>query len=122
MNPVTVMQVSRTNRLEGGRGHTSIGRIRASAGWRAVNASAAEADRQAAVEALILHVAPAPSIGAKRQVFRAGGGITASMSEVANRRQDEKVAGTPLTRALTHDLYEGPDVSPQRTIRRITSL
>ena len=47
------MQVSRTNTLEGGRGHTSIGRIRASSGWRAVNGSAAEADRQAAVQALI---------------------------------------------------------------------
>jgi uncharacterized protein YbjQ (UPF0145 family) len=47
------MQVSRTNTLEGGRGHTSIGRIRASSSWRAVNDSAAEADRQAAVQALI---------------------------------------------------------------------
>ncbi len=47
------MQVSRTNTLEGGRQHSSIGRIKASSGWRAVNASAAEADRLAAVQALI---------------------------------------------------------------------
>jgi len=47
------MQVSRTNKLEGGRNHYSIGRIKASAGWRAVSASAAEAERQAAVQALI---------------------------------------------------------------------
>jgi hypothetical protein len=47
------MQVSRTNTLEGGRGHTSIGRIRASSSWRVVDGPAAEADRQAAVRALI---------------------------------------------------------------------
>ncbi len=49
------MQVSRTNTLEGRRDHYSIGRIKASAGWRAVSASASrsEADRLAAVEALI---------------------------------------------------------------------
>jgi hypothetical protein len=47
------MQVSHTHRLEGGRGHYSIGRIKASSSWRAVNAAGAEADRQAAVEALI---------------------------------------------------------------------
>jgi uncharacterized protein YbjQ (UPF0145 family) len=50
---VEAMQVSRTNKLQGGRGHHSIGRIKASAGWRAVNAPAAEADRAAAVRALI---------------------------------------------------------------------
>lgn len=48
-----VMQVSRADRLEGGRSHRSIGRIRASAGWRAVNASASEAERLEAVQALI---------------------------------------------------------------------
>jgi uncharacterized protein YbjQ (UPF0145 family) len=47
------MQVSRTNTLEGRRGHISIGRIRASSSWRAVDGSAAEADRQAALQALI---------------------------------------------------------------------
>ncbi len=48
-----VMQVSQTNKLEGGRGHYSIGRIKASSSWRAVNAGGAEADRLAAVQALI---------------------------------------------------------------------
>ncbi len=48
-----VMQVSRTNRLEGGRRHRSIGRIKASARWRAVDASPAEAERLEAVRALI---------------------------------------------------------------------
>jgi hypothetical protein len=47
------MQVSRTNELEGGRGHYSIGRIKASAAWRAANAPSGEADRLAAVQALI---------------------------------------------------------------------
>jgi hypothetical protein len=47
------MQVSRTHELEGGRGHYSIGRIKASAGWRAANAPSGEADRMAAVQALI---------------------------------------------------------------------
>ena len=48
-----VMQVSRTNRLEGGRRHHSIGRIKAVTHWRAAAASPAEAERQAAVRALI---------------------------------------------------------------------
>lgn len=47
------MQVSHTNELEGGRGHYSIGRIKASSGWRAASAPGAEADRLAAVRALI---------------------------------------------------------------------
>ena len=47
------MQVSYTNSLEGGRRHHSIGRVKASSGWRAVNAPAVEADRSAAVRALI---------------------------------------------------------------------
>jgi uncharacterized protein YbjQ (UPF0145 family) len=47
------MQVVHTNKLEGGRGHHPIGRIKASSGWRAVNVSVAEADRLAAVRALI---------------------------------------------------------------------
>ena len=47
------MQVTRMNKLEGGRGHYSIGRIKACAGWRAVDALTAEADRLAAVQALI---------------------------------------------------------------------
>jgi uncharacterized protein YbjQ (UPF0145 family) len=47
------MQISRTNALQGGRVHHSIGRIKASSVWRAASASTAEADRQAAVDALI---------------------------------------------------------------------
>jgi len=47
------MQVSHTNELEDGRSHYSIGRIKASSGWRAANAPGAEADRLAAVRALI---------------------------------------------------------------------
>jgi uncharacterized protein YbjQ (UPF0145 family) len=50
---IEVMQVSRTNVLAGGRGHHTIGRIKASSGWRAVNAPAVETDRSAAVRALI---------------------------------------------------------------------
>jgi uncharacterized protein YbjQ (UPF0145 family) len=48
-----VMQVSYTNSLEGRRRHHSIGRVKASSAWRAVKAPAAEADRLAAVRALI---------------------------------------------------------------------
>jgi uncharacterized protein YbjQ (UPF0145 family) len=47
------MQVSRTNELEDGRSHYSIGRIKASSAWRAATASSTEADRMAAVRALI---------------------------------------------------------------------
>jgi uncharacterized protein YbjQ (UPF0145 family) len=47
------MQVSHTNRLEDGRNHRPIGRIKASAGWRATNASASEAERLEAIQALV---------------------------------------------------------------------
>jgi hypothetical protein len=47
------MQVSHTNELEGGRSHYSIGRIKASSSWRAASGFAGEADRLAAVRALI---------------------------------------------------------------------
>ncbi|HKN30094.1 MAG TPA: heavy metal-binding domain-containing protein [Roseiarcus sp.] len=47
------MQVSRTNKLQDGRGHYSIGRIKACAAWRAADTMGAEADRLAAVQALI---------------------------------------------------------------------
>jgi uncharacterized protein YbjQ (UPF0145 family) len=47
------MQVSQTHELEGGRSHYSIGQIKACSGWRVANAAAGEADRQAAVRALI---------------------------------------------------------------------
>jgi hypothetical protein len=48
-----IMQTSQTNRLEGGRRHHSIGRIKASTTWRAANAPIAEADRLVAIRALI---------------------------------------------------------------------
>ena len=47
------MQVSRTNELKGGRGYHSIGRIKASSGWRASDAHDAEEDRLSALWALI---------------------------------------------------------------------
>jgi hypothetical protein len=47
------MQVSHSHELEGGRGHYSIGRIKAASNWRAADVPGAEADRQAAVRALI---------------------------------------------------------------------
>lgn len=47
------MQVSHTHELEDGRSHYSIGRIKASSGWRTVDSFASEADRQAALRALI---------------------------------------------------------------------
>jgi hypothetical protein len=50
---VESMQVSRTNELENGCSHYSIGRVKASSGWRAVNAPGGEADREAALRALI---------------------------------------------------------------------
>jgi uncharacterized protein YbjQ (UPF0145 family) len=49
---VKAMQVSHTNRLEGGRDHYSIGRIKACAGWRAAD-TFTERDHLAAVQALI---------------------------------------------------------------------
>ncbi len=49
----SVMQVSHSNKLEDGRDHYSIGRIKASSGWRAAGAASPEADRDAAVQALI---------------------------------------------------------------------
>jgi uncharacterized protein YbjQ (UPF0145 family) len=48
-----VMQVSRTYVLAGGRGHHTIGRIKASSGWRAANAPGVDADRLTALRALI---------------------------------------------------------------------
>jgi uncharacterized protein YbjQ (UPF0145 family) len=47
-----VMQISRSPRLDGGRHHQLIGRLKAFAVWRAVGA-ASEADRTAALQALI---------------------------------------------------------------------
>jgi uncharacterized protein YbjQ (UPF0145 family) len=47
------MQLTHTNELKGSRSHHSIGRIKASSCWRAANAPVAEADRLAALQALI---------------------------------------------------------------------
>jgi uncharacterized protein YbjQ (UPF0145 family) len=47
------MQVSRTNELESGRAYHSIGRIKASSGWRAVNTHGSEMDRVEALWALV---------------------------------------------------------------------
>jgi uncharacterized protein YbjQ (UPF0145 family) len=47
------MQVSRTNELKGGRAYYSIGRIKASSGWRAANAHGTEEDRLEALWALV---------------------------------------------------------------------
>ncbi len=46
------MQVSRTYQLQDGRGHISIGRIKAASSWRASRAGG-DADRDAALKALI---------------------------------------------------------------------
>ena len=47
------MQVGYANKLEGGRRYQSIGRIKASSHWRGANDPVPEADRLAAVRALI---------------------------------------------------------------------
>ena len=47
------MQVSRTNELQGGRAYYSIGRIKASSGWRAANAHGSEGARLEALWALV---------------------------------------------------------------------
>ena len=47
------MQISHTHKLADGRGHYSIGRIRAAAEWRAANAPGGHADRLTAVQELI---------------------------------------------------------------------
>jgi uncharacterized protein YbjQ (UPF0145 family) len=47
------MQVSRTNELEGGRAYHSIGRIKASSGWRGADAHGSEKDRLEALRALV---------------------------------------------------------------------
>jgi hypothetical protein len=47
------MQASRTNELKGGPGYYSIGRIKASSGWRVFGAHDTERDRRATVRAMI---------------------------------------------------------------------
>jgi hypothetical protein len=49
-----IMFVSRNNEIQNGRAHYSIGGIKAFAKWRPAGAAAVEADRLAAVQALIL--------------------------------------------------------------------
>jgi hypothetical protein len=50
---VEVMLVSRNNELQDGRDHYPIGSIKASSRWRPVSVAVVEADRLAAVQALI---------------------------------------------------------------------
>jgi len=47
------MQISHAHKLADGRGHYSIGRIRAAAEWRGANAPGGQADRFTAVRELI---------------------------------------------------------------------
>lgn len=47
------MQVSQTQELEGGRQTHAIGRIKAVGAWRAANATGGEAEKRAALRALI---------------------------------------------------------------------
>ena len=49
---LNVMYMSFSGDLDGGRPMTAIGRVRATTRWRAAGDPAAEADRQAAIEAL----------------------------------------------------------------------
>ena len=44
------MQVSFTDRLEGGRATTDIGRVKAMTRWRAADQPGSEDERQAAIE------------------------------------------------------------------------
>ena len=80
------MQVSRTNELKGGRAYYSIGRIRASSGWRAANALGAEGDRLEALWALV----------SEAQEFGADAVIDLSFEVEAIRRPD--LDGAPLRR------------------------
>ena len=49
---LNAMYVSFSSDLDGGRPMTAIGRVRATARWRAAGDPAADADRKAAIEAL----------------------------------------------------------------------
>ena len=80
------MQVSQSLELEGGRDHYSIGRIKATSGWRAVNAPGSEADRQAAVRALIREA----------QEYDADAIIGLDFEVIGVKRAD--IDGTPLQR------------------------
>jgi uncharacterized protein YbjQ (UPF0145 family) len=80
------MQISRTNELKGGRTYYSIGRIKASCGWRAADAVGAERDRLDALWALVTEA----------QEFCADAVIDLSFEVEAIRRPDFE--GAPLRR------------------------
>jgi uncharacterized protein YbjQ (UPF0145 family) len=56
-NGFIVMQVSFTDDLEDGRAKTVIGRIKATSRWRAADGIGSEAERKAAIEALMREAA-----------------------------------------------------------------
>jgi len=80
------MQVSRTNELKGGRTYHSIGRIKASSGWRAGNGQGSERARLEALWALV----------SEAQEFYADAVIDLSFEVEAIRRPD--FDGAPLRR------------------------
>ena len=80
------MQVSRTNELKGGRAYYSIGRIKASSGWRATNARGCEGARLEALWALV----------SEAQEFYADAVIDLSFEVEAIRRPNFE--GAPLRR------------------------
>jgi uncharacterized protein YbjQ (UPF0145 family) len=80
------MQVSRTNELKGGQAYYSIGRIKASSGWRAANARGSEGARLEALWALV----------SEAQEFYADAVIDLSFEVEAIRRPNFE--GAPLRR------------------------
>ena len=80
------MQISRTNELKGGRAYYSIGRIKASSGWRAANAHGSEGARLEALWALV----------SEAQEFYADAVIDLSFEVEAIRRPNFE--GAPLRR------------------------
>ena len=80
------MQVSRTHELKGGRAYYSIGRIKASSGWRAANAHGSGGARLEALWALV----------SEAQEFYADAVIDLSFEVEAIRRPD--FDGAPLRR------------------------
>jgi hypothetical protein len=80
------MQVSRTNELKGGRAYYSIGRIKASSGWRAPNAHGSEGARLEALWALV----------SEAQEFYADAVVDLSFEVEAIRRPNFE--GAPLRR------------------------
>ena len=80
------MQVSRTNELKGGRAYYSIGRIKASSGWRAAKAHGSGRARLEALWALV----------SEAQEFYADAVIDLSFEVEAIRRPNFE--GSPLRR------------------------